>query len=360
MRVVVASHGCFPFSTGGMERHTYNLAKWLAQSGLDVTVALPESHRDERFPFPTAFFPWPRRPAWLWSNYDFSREVGQWIDRTRPDIAFSQGFALWAYGPRRKIPVVLHPHGLEMFGQGLRGKELPIAWMFRRVLASNARHADRIVSLGGDLTRILRERVGVPESRLVEIPNAVDLSAFSADSTVKTERSLLFVGRLVFNKGLDLLEDALANLPDVPFQLTILDDGPLRARVEAFAKRDPRVRPVFGADEETLRAAYASAEALVFCSRFEGMPTVILEAMAQRCAILATSIGAVPVMFDKSAGIRCEPTSASLATAIRAYFAKPFVERTAMGARGRKTVEARFSWERVADEYLRLFRSLTP
>ena len=53
-RVAIASHGVYPDSIGGMERHTFNLAKHLQGAGVDVDVLIPGPSRGTSFPFPAA------------------------------------------------------------------------------------------------------------------------------------------------------------------------------------------------------------------------------------------------------------------------------------------------------------------
>src|SRR5690349_10727476 len=97
MKVAIANHGIYPDVIGGMEKHTYNLALHLKNLGVDVHVLVPNQKKKSEFPFPVYYLPWPLRPFWLWSNYAFSKKVGEWIDREKPDVAFGQGFNLWAY-----------------------------------------------------------------------------------------------------------------------------------------------------------------------------------------------------------------------------------------------------------------------
>lgn len=358
MKIGIASHGCFPRSIGGMERHTFNLAKHLADAGVQVVALLPASQRHEAFPFPVEYFPWPKRAFWLWENYDFSRHVADYVRRSDLDVVLSQGFALWAGAERMPLPWVFHPHGLEMFGppQGMREKL--ISGVFRRLVRHHAARADRIVSLGGKLTDILVEHAGAPRGKIVTIPNAVDPTEFGQMAFKKVRGKMLFVGRLAFNKGLDLLAKALKLIPNESFELKIIGQGPLQVDVEKLVREDPRVKASFDTHATLLRAEYANAEALVFCSRFEGMPTVVLEAMASRCAVLATDIGAVETMVDARSGILMRPSAESIAESIQVYLSKPFEQRQAMGLAGRGRVEALFSWGSVVKEYVRMFESL--
>jgi glycosyltransferase involved in cell wall biosynthesis len=355
MKIAIASHGLFPDSIGGMERHTFNLARELSRRGHDVHVLAPRPETAKIYPFAVHRLPWPKRPFWLWSNRAFSEEAGRWIDCERPDVAVSQGFALWRYLGRRRAPCVFHPHGLEMFGGFMTPTEWAVTVPFRRLVRIHGRRADATVSLGGRLTGILRERAGIPADRIVEIPNAVDTAAFVPPDGTKVPNSLLFVGRLVFNKGLDLLAEAVRRSPHLPFALTIAGDGPLRPLAEELARVDPRVRYLPAVSEDELKVLYRESEALVFTSRFEGMPTVILEAMASGCGIVATDIGAVRAAVTQETGFVIPPTAEAIRDGLGRWVACAPEQRVAMGRNARRAAEASFSWERVGEAYERLF-----
>jgi glycosyltransferase involved in cell wall biosynthesis len=101
----------------------------------------------------------------------------------------------------------------------------------------------------------------------------------------------LFVGRLVPEKGADLL---LASLPEEVLAL-VVGDGPEHARLSATdAVRSGRARLLGARFGEALGACYAAADLLVVPSRRDGAPTVLVEARAARLPILATRVGGIP------------------------------------------------------------------
>jgi glycosyltransferase involved in cell wall biosynthesis len=226
---------------------------------------------------------------------------------------------------------------------------------FRKLVTWHAKNSERTISLGRPLTEILVRDAGVDPERIREIPNAVDLTRFQPGTGAARERRLLFVGRLAFNKGIDLLVASMRRMKGFPLQLTIVGDGPLAAEVERLSKEDRRVRFLGPLDEDRLREEYASHEALLFTSRFEGMPTVILEAMASGCAIIATRIGAVEEMVSESNGVLVSPDSASISEGIRSYFSLDSEARRRKGDQGRRLVQEKFAWLKIVNEYAHLF-----
>lgn len=357
MRVAIINHGIFPFLMGGMERHTHFLASHMAAQGAEVDVVIPEltTEQNEAFaatgaPYTLTQFAWPPAKLWLRSNYLFSRLAAPHLAAGKFDAVYCQGFSGWAYlADKPKALTLYNPHGLEMFKSvGLEAtlKSMPMRWAGRE----QARLADLTVSLGGGLNREVRDFLKVAEDRMVVLPNAVDLDYI--DGFPKGERPaggltrFVFVGRLEHNKGVAYLCEAFAGIEDA--HLTIVGSGPLGDDLKArFA--GPNIEFAGRLDDAELFARYHASDCFVFASLYEGMPTVILEAMACNLPIIATDIGAVTTMVDKDNGLVVPPGSTeALRTAIRAFLALPAESRAGMGAFSRARVEARFTWQQVA------------
>src|SRR5262249_52087337 len=151
------------------------------------------------------------------------------------------------------------------------------AWPLRIGARRQARQARRVISLGGKLTDLAVECLGVPRDRIEVIPNGVDPGYFAtALAAPRDPKLLLFVGRLFENKGVgDLIEATRGLTRD--FRLAIVGDGPLRESLSREAA-DSRIKFLGSVTEEELRDLYGRAAALVLPSHADGMPTVILEA----------------------------------------------------------------------------------
>jgi glycosyltransferase involved in cell wall biosynthesis len=127
----------------------------------------------------------------------------------------------------------------------------------------------------------------VPRVRIVG--NGLDVPAAAAPGEPPPWR-VLFVGRLSAEKELPVLLAAARQVPDC--EISIAGDGPVRAALEAAAPASVRflgTQP-HARIPELLRAA----RALVLCSRIEGVPNVVLEALAHARPVVATPVGAIP------------------------------------------------------------------
>lgn len=354
MKIAIANHGLYPLTLGGMEKHTWGLAKSLKTLGHEVHVLIPEPKRDLDVSFGLHFLKWPRSPHFLISNYFFSKQVGQWLDENRPDVCLAQGFNAWAYLKNKNIPVVYHPHGLEMFGAHSSTLEKIKYTPLKKLVHYHTRHADCTVSLGGGMTRILINAVGMEPEKITEIPNAI----FTKDYAPQTKQphSFLWVGRLAFNKGIDLLEKTLELIPYESFKLTLVGSGPERERVEKVVRKDARVTWLEKADDPMLKNLYATHETLVFSSRFEGMPTVILEALASGCNVIATNIGCVSEVLTHAPENMCDVSSEALARKIKSQLKAGPIKTSDI--ENNISQAKKFDWERVAQKFTGLFEKL--
>ncbi len=158
---------------------------------------------------------------------------------------------------------------------------------------------------------------------------------------------LVAVGRLVEQKGFALLLAAMAEVtPGLPgLRLTLVGDGPLRGALMAQSARlhlQDHVTFAGWQDESGVRAALAAATALILPSFAEGLPVVVMEAMAAGRPVIATAIAGLPELVAPDAGwLVPAGDAAALADAIRTLAATPPETLATMGHAARARVLAR-------------------
>ena len=174
---------------------------------------------------------------------------------------------------------------------------------------------------------------------------------------------LMFVGRLAAVKGVPVLLEALAEArvirPDLT--LTLVGDGPDRARLEAEAQsRGLReaVRFVGYKSQAEVAKLLASHDALVLPSFAEGVPVVLMEAMAARIPAIATAVGGVSELVrDGETGCLVPPGDAAVLCDAILLLMNDSALRQRMGDAGRAKVEAGFTATTEAARLAHLFRA---
>jgi glycosyltransferase involved in cell wall biosynthesis len=177
-------------------------------------------------------------------------------------------------------------------------------WIERYV----ARRADRIVCVSQSVSDFCRNVARFPAGKLLAIPNGVELSRFAEAAPLEAtelgiapdRKVLLFVGRLEPQKGLDWLLPALPKLLDDlgTHDFLIVGDGGARDDLVKLAA-DSRIH--FLRRREDVPRLLATADMLVLPSRYEGMPNVVLEAMAAGKPVVATRAEGIEELLGEAA-----------------------------------------------------------
>lgn len=186
----------------------------------------------------------------------------------------------------------------------------------RRACAPLARIVAMSPALCDEAARYLKtDRITViSEPILSDLPQA-------RRRRLPTTLRLIFAGRLVAQKNVALALRTLAALPR-DISLTIVGDGPERARLEAMSSRLRLAeRVVFTGMVPDIRPHLERSDLLLLPSRFEGYPAVMIEALAAGLPVITTpSSPAMPeILIDHSFGRIVEADPIALATAIMAY-----------------------------------------
>ena len=187
----------------------------------------------------------------------------------------------------------------------------------------------------------------------------------AAPSPMPAEPRLVSVGRLSEQKGQLLLIEALGELHrrGRAFHLTLVGDGELRGEVEqAIARHDlaRKVELVGWADEAAVRSYMLSARALILPSFAEGLPVVIMEALALGRPVLSTYVAGIPELVEGGKNGWLVPAGSveDLTAALEQVLATGVTELTAMGDEGRQRVKARHDSATIGRQIAEIFRGL--
>lgn len=177
--------------------------------------------------------------------------------------------------------------------------------------------------------------------RIKVVHCGIDPDDFNEPPGVPPETRLVCIGRFAEQKGHLTLIEAMGLLGDDVPPLTLVGDGPLRREIEQAIARlglGDRIELTGWLCGDEVRARLAAAQALVMPSFAEGLPVVIMEAMAMRRPVIATYIAGIPelVMPGKTGWLVPAGDATALASAIRALAAAPPEELDRMGRAARQ------------------------
>jgi glycosyltransferase involved in cell wall biosynthesis len=208
---------------------------------------------------------------------------------------------------------------------------------------------------------------GLDPRQVSVLANGVDIQAFSPNGSLNRGRRpyCLTVGRLGPRKGLeDLLHCARLLIEPFPdLQFLIAGSGPLAGQLGAAIKKyglHGRVKLLGHISHRAqLAELYRGATAYIHPAHYEGLPTVLLEAMACGRPVVATAVcGALDVIEEGCNGLLVPPKAPqAMAAAVTRIVRNPGLA-TQLGSAARRTVEERYSWDVVGHHYLEEYQKL--
>lgn len=227
-------------------------------------------------------------------------------------------------------------------------------WLYRRFY----KRADRVICLSDSMVSDLVKNLGVPREKLVRIYNPVDtekireLSQIGINPFKGTGPRLAAAGRICRQKGFDILIDAmpavLKRFPDA--QLAILGEGPLEADLKKQARNlGIEGQVAFLGFQPNPWLYLKHADAFILPSRYEGLPNVLLEALALGTPAVVTDCpGGIREIRDSVGNMAVVPPEnpSALAEAIIAVCSTPAHPMNSLG---------RFDLQQVVTEYSNIF-----
>ncbi len=261
------------------------------------------------------------------------------------------------------IPVIISSIRNEYYGGWPR--DMLIKWTERFAMRTT------VVSEAA-AKRFIKDRV-IPARKLAVIYNGIEPAMFSAAMSKEDKNRLrkelnlpvdtfllLAVGSLTTQKGyLDLLR-AIASMQGLPtaFNLVIAGSGPLENLLKSLAAElDLLGKVQFIGHSDDVPRLMAAADALVLTSLWEGLPGVVMEAMASELPVVATAVGGTPeLMVDEITGFLVAPNKPEkISEALKRLILLPESERKAMGREGRRRVQAKFYLDKMVQAFEKIY-----
>jgi glycosyltransferase involved in cell wall biosynthesis len=241
--------------------------------------------------------------------------------------------------------------------------------MWLRRIASGM--VDAYVAVTPMLARVAVERHECNPTQLHVIPNGIDTARFSPSPAARhklrnelgiSESAWVLgtVGRLAPEKNQGLLIDAVAPILDPRRHLVIVGDGPDRQALVERAQSTLRPDLIhFTGARDDVEAVLACFDAFALTSESEGLPLVVLEAMAIGLPVVATAVGGVPDVIQAGRTGFLVPASDRIALMkeLLLLSTRPQIARD-VAAAGRSMVLERHSSEHMARDYERLYRRI--
>lgn len=354
--------------TGGGEKHVYDLMRHLPRLGFEVALACPPGGDlgDLASELGVCVF-----DASLASGVSVRAVAAlrQSIEDFGPDVVHAHGSRAAFYARRadpeaeRRVVYTVHGIHADKAASAIRRTALSATekWLMPRTVAfvtvceSDAANGARLGFLNPERTVVIHNGIELPVRK-------VERGAFRREiGLADRDRLVLHVGRYDRPKDQATLLRAWANVATaVPHSyLAIIGSGALEEDLKQLASSyaiADRVR--FCQPRPDLAPAYTDADVFVLTSRWEGLPYVLLEAMAYGLPVVATNVDGIPEAVDDSCGVLVEPGDfRGVAGAIHRLLDHAEV-RVVMGESGRERVAHDFTLDQMVRKLAGVYRGV--
>ncbi|MGZ4089327.1 MAG: glycosyltransferase family 4 protein [Bacteroidia bacterium] len=379
MHVALITDGIWPYVLGGMQKHSYYLCKYLAQnkvmvdlvhfnnSSYDISKLEFFSEEEKKFirPIIVDFPKGKGLPGhYIRKSYEHSRLIYEAIkDKlSMYDFIYTKGFTGWYLIEQKKAGKIncakigVKFHGYEMFQRSPDFKiKLQHLLLLRKPVKQISRDADVVFSYGGKITDIIKS-LAIENEKIIELSSGVE-SAIITESIAPTSSKIkfLFLGRYERRKGVEELNIAIQKIQDKNFEFHFV--GPIPGKKKIHLPNviyHGEIR-----DKQQLNLIIKSCDILVCPSWSEGMPNVILEAMANGLAIIATNVGATNILVNTHTGWLIEQcaTKEIESALLSAISSSPtFID--SKKTKALNTIKQKFVWEKLVVELIQKLKAL--
>ncbi len=360
MRILTFLHS---FEPGGVERVALRLNRSWLSDNIDAVVVMGRADGvmvDQADGIAYHVLSSGRIPTAWWETLWMILTLPRFIRKTRPDILFCAGNSLSIVAAAMKLILGKQcPPVVAKISNDLTRADMlpPVCWVYRRWCRLQGRAIDHFVGMAAPMRAEICAAMGVDPSRVSIIHDpAISLADIPSADRINAREGCHFVGagRFSSQKNFALLIDAFAQVALPSDRLTIYGEGPDRPALERQIKRLGLARQValpgfVGALITELQAA----DVFVLSSDYEGVPAVIVEALAAGLAIVATDCSvSMADMLDGGELGTLVPTRDSRALAAAMASARGSNDKSAE----RRAKAALFTVERATAAYLDLFR----
>lgn len=227
MHIALLTDGFYPFTLGGIQKHSYYLAKSWAQQGVLVHVYHPNEYKPEVLKehfteeeLKHISFIYVQHPQsikfpghYIYNSYRYSKALYKQVGEQKYDAIYAQGFTGWYFlNHQREINLITNLHGINMFQASVNFKHKLQLLLLRIPAKPIIKRSNKQISLGGKLTEILYHRGAKPNS-VFELPNAISEEWISSITpNTNTTRRFIFIGRYERRKGIEEINQVITQL----------------------------------------------------------------------------------------------------------------------------------------------------
>jgi glycosyltransferase involved in cell wall biosynthesis len=367
-----------PRIIGGISPHVYHLSKSLARNGVKVYVVtcdFPGAPQHETvegvevFRIDSYKNPSPDFATWVYlMNVNMQKEAAALVNSLngKVDVFHAHDWLVADAGIGLKHvfrkPLLTTMHSTEI------GRRNGIHFDYERMIHETEAwltyEAWKVICCSNYMVSHVRWAFGLPEDKLVMVPNGVDaavysenddLSSFRGKFALPEEKIVLFVGRLVYEKGVHVFVNAIPKiLEKVNAKFIIVGNGYMKEQLSNIVKNMGFAHKVMFTgfvDDDTLRKLQKCADVSVVPSLFEPFGIVALEAMAAKSPVVVSDTGGLSEIVEHDVtGVKVYPENPdSLAWGIKKVLLNDAYANMIRN-NAYKKIQEKYNWNKIAQQ----------
>lgn len=377
-----------PRIIGGISPHVYNLSRSLAKNGVKVyvvtcdfpgapqheTVDGVEVYRTDSYKNPSPDF-----ATWVYlMNMNMQKEAAAIVRSLdgRVDVFHAHDWLVATAGIGLKHvfrrPFFATMHSTEIGRRN--GLHFDYERMIHETEAWLTYEAWKVICCSDYMVSHVRWAFGLPEDKLIMVPNGVnaesyakngkgDLGQFRRKFALPEEKIILFVGRLVYEKGIHVLANAIPKvLEKANAKLVIVGNGYMKDQLSSLVGRiglNNKVMFTGFVDDDTLRKLQICADVSVVPSLFEPFGIVALEAMAARSPVVVSDTGGLSEIVEHEvSGVKAYVDNPdSLAWGIAKMLTDDGYANW-IRTNAYKRVQEKYNWDKIAQQTKTIYNNI--
>lgn len=375
MKIALLTDGIMPFVTGGMQKHSFYLAKYLTLYNCDISlyhcVSSTNHPTDDEinkllfdkknklnkivtFTFPKSFwFP----GHYFYNSYRYSKRLYNVLYKEidQYDFIYIKGLSGWKLLNKKNQGLKLPPIGINFHGMNMflpvRNLKLKIVNLFfKKLVKKNMNRSDFVFSYGSKVTSTILS-AGVLENKIIELPTGIEKHFMRNKNEIKVNDKLnfLFIGRDDPVKALKELFISIDKFKEADFDFHFI------GQINSYSNKENLKYHGLLTNFSDVIKILDNTDVLILPSYSEGMPNVILEAMSRGLIIIATNVGAVNLMVSKENGILIEsPNPNLIEQAIREILKMTKEEILKMKKNSIDKVNKKYNWNSIIKNLISL------
>lgn len=363
MRILRVTSDLYPRVMGGVGVHTHEMSRLQNLMGHQVTVitSKDENKEDIITPYPIEDFTPLVEVFGNKISLDLffillSHRKGIDVIHAHSHLFFSTNVSALLRRLGCK-PLIITSHGLYSQSASKALQDIYMATLGLWTLKS----ADRVICYTYVEKKQI-ERLGVPVEKINVVNNGVDTEKFKPLKTQKKTNVILWVGRYVPGKGVDILIEGFENFskthPD--YILRMVGNGPFKMEAEKSVRAkslESKVEFIDSVSNEDMPEIYSESDIFVLTSYEEGVPRSILEAMACGKPIVCSALPQLTEIVSESGLTFPVGDQYALSEAFR-LLADDDTKRNRLGEMARARVLADYSWEKTVKRTLEIYQEV--